>query len=151
MWGIIRNSMETGCVKDRPWCGCPWSSTPWQDCFSSLLFLVDEMATFRTFKRYLQRTTGADIASRIVRRKVLKSISRGYINSICILEKPLQCSKCCHACILLAKWWLMVTDGVFHTISLHSIPYYPLHSTDSKVDIPDNRPEAVINRVHSCH
>ena len=34
---IFRNAMEVGSVKARPSCGCPWSSTPWQDCLLSHL------------------------------------------------------------------------------------------------------------------
>ena len=41
-----------------------------------------------------------------------------------------------------------ITFYLSHTVNLHSISYYPLHSTDANLYIPGNRPEALTVLTH---
>ena len=43
---------------------------------------------------------------------------------------------------------IMVYLMIFHTTSLHSNPYYLLHSTKTKLYIPGNRPNPLIVFTH---
>ena len=89
----------------------------------------------------------------------MNSILSDYICSICILELPFECSRCCHFVSMCEVWdnrilsesrkpWTTTTWSTFHTTSLHSIPYYLLRSTKTNLYIPGNRLKALKVFIH---